>query len=739
MTTSLWLDQRLTGKLLGTASVKDSPITPVMSPIKVNKLLAKRSQGILQEGAVTGTGAGSKSEQPMRNGALFKTSVIRHKQQESERSVRKQLSDQDLQDIFAGLTISKQRALSNELSTVHEIDMNGIGEDDIGVSNGQHYATLTEENIQKFNDRDVKEDQETFKKSMFLKKFAEPEDADEEDFEADREGEEDDDFDSRVHQTLIADAAELVENSPEKRKRSGNPFLSMPVSKYTIKANRQIPTSESFHSLSSSASSTGKSALTTASATSFTETDTEQSDYADDYEDNDFDKVDLMNKLRQRQREAEVEANTVKQERKRMFEKMQSSIKGQRSQHFVHGRDYIEKGQTPIMDDFEDFDEVDTGRLRRFKVVGPAGRSGTSGLDRKRSMPVLLRSGNTKNNVAGSPKRTVRKYSSTLDLPSQIPSRYHDTSGSRYPPVSLSLKARPYYNGTELDDIDDLSTDDLTITLSDYKKLKRKSQRIDLTKYAEATPINHGRRHRLITGYADLTNTARLNKEGKLKIIRSMGKHKAKQVLPGHLYGEIVYDPDQMKWCGNEEELTRFEAASKPSLIKHSKSHVQLKKLKQPQRQQQVQEQKLITRPSMEFDDGETPQIVGNMVYDNKNLRWVSVTGKYEDDPFENMDDTITSDKLGPLEGYQRNQEGHGNLRIITGGSSRLTSSTSSSSISNYARQVEEGDYFHISPESYKAWKCEESRWLRKVRNWFPGEDDDLSFCYELKAFLNDQ
>ncbi|QPG76713.1 hypothetical protein FOA43_004107 [Brettanomyces nanus] len=711
----------------------------------------------------------SEQEKESNQRSPLKRSVIRHKNPGSGNSfehVRKQLSNQDLRDIFAGLSISQRQAVAgagtgagagagagaNELSTVAEENQDGAGE---------QYATLTEENIERLNSGDEKS-QGTYKKSAFLQRYAESagnygdeygdfdefreaEDADDSDnvSNGDFEGE---DFDGRIRDSLKQGR---VPSPLLEEKKSANPF-SMPVSKFTMKSTRvnaELPKSESFQSLSSA--STGKSAPSITSTTSFTETDSEQNDYAEDFADVDFDKVDLINKFRLRQKNAETNANNVKQERKKRYQKLQSCLKGSRSLYFSTHRDYIEQGQNIIRDDFEDFDNLDPKKLRRFQVVDPLD-SRYEKLDRKRSMPVLLRSGSGKTaNV--SPKRSVRKYSSTLDLPSQMAPRYHESISNRYPPVSLSLKARPYYNGSELDDIDDLSPDDLTITLSDYKKLKRKSQRIDLTQYAEENTIKHhvkrGHHHRHQTQqqqqqqqqHYTLTNTARLNKEGKLKIIRSMGKHRTKQVLPGHMYGEIVYDPDQMKWCGNEEELAGFESTSRPSLIRHRISQGQFPKISDDpfinSNKNDISRKNINSR-----NKGEQPQIVGNMVYDNNNLRWVSLTGKYEDDPFENLDDTITSDRLGPLEGYQRNnnfQEEH--PRTVTTGSSRMTSSTSSSSISNYLARGEEKNNFEITPETYKLWKSEESRWLRKVGNWFPSEEDDLEFCYELKSFLDDQ
>lgn len=577
----------------------------------------------------------------------FKASVVRY--HNSGDTLRQKLSQQELRDMFAAMSVN-QRPGKNELSTVHE------GSEDYVVDD-KRYATLTRDNIERFNE-EVDEDDPRFRKSVYLRRYA----------ESDSDDGFDETFDVKVKQRAAP---------PEDPVRGGgsrtsipNPFV-MPVSNNTIKGKSQVARSESLHSLSSS-SSFGHSGPK--STTSFTESDSERSDYGDDFDDNgvNFGKSELVKRLEQRQHEAEVKEKTVGRNR---------TIKAVKPT-------YRERTAT-IMDEFEDFEELDSGKLRRFKIVNDT-------LDRKRSMPVLLRSRSSKASITVSPKKSIRKYSSTLDLPASQPKNQPVS-------MSLSLKARPYYNDN-IDDIDEFDEvdDDLTISLSDYKKLKRKSmRRIDLAKYAEEPHTT--RNQRTHTDYQAHGNTARLSKEGKLKVIRSMGSHRTKQVLPGHIYGQIVYDPDQMKWCGNEEDLARFESTSRPSLIRKSTS------------------QRKLDKPTQ-------PEVVGNMVYDTKKLRWVSVTGQYEDDPFEGMEDTVTS-----LSGFTKRV----NKRVPT---SRMSSSTSTSSLSNYLAQPQnDTDYFNVSADLCKMWKSEETRWLRKVGNWFPVQDDDLAFCYELKSFLNSQ
>lgn len=760
------------------------------------------------------------------NSHALGTSVIRRKSFDRTNggTLRYAANGDDLSDIFGGMTVQEKSHLNTDLSTVHEVDAKRGGQrmDDSTVKDGYdqvydsqnidgdddkvQYATLTQSNVNKLEDtRNLSKDQRTLKKNDFLRRYAESQYEDYDDI-YDETG---DGFDSQIQQAIDMKAEEDPELSKQSQdieshlQHNGirNPFLSVPVSKYTIKASkRRTPRSESNDSFSSL--STSKSVPTATSSTSFTESDSEQSDYSNDFADDelDFSKAALVKKLQQRQKMAEERAATVNRERKMRYRQMRDSF---------NKRDYFEDNQKPLSDDFENLDEFNSSKLKRFRIVNRMGLN-TDTLDRKRSMPVLIKS-NDKPFQSG---KTIRKYSSTLDLPSRYPV-YSKSKGARYPPVSLSLKSRPYYNNKELvdddnedgensndgddiysfaDPVPDDSVDELTITLADYEKLKRKSHRIDLTKYQESPTRrrlvhrvpdeqlpngndkskhnhfhrHHGHQHRYkaepAENYKGLTNTARLSKEGKLKIIRSLGKHKTKQVLPGHLYGEIVYDPDQMKWCGNDEDLLPFEPVSKPSLIKHYST------LRQHQSQEQFAQAKLqehASTPSIskqevqmtpgpmvndnanKVDDNDGfPQIVGSMVYDNKNLRWVSLTGQYEDDPFENMDDTVASENINnqvsavPQARHRRSSRTSMRLGAIPRNSvskTRVPSSVSCSSIPNYAKQIESENPLKIKVESYKMWKAEESRWMRKVRNWFPSQDDDLNFCYELKSFLDEQ
>lgn len=372
----------------------------------------------------------------------------------------------------------------------------------------------------------------------------------------------------------------------------------------------------------------------------FSETSqSDHSDYNDDFLDSE--KVDLLSNFK----------NHNMRQQKMAAQEILKHQQHQRSRGDLSQRYYPIVPQ-PSYD--EDFEPIEDGRFLKLKVV-----------ERKQSLPVIPNYKST----SSSPIKRVTKYASTLDL--------------NGPKVS-----------DELDNIEDLTSEDLTITYKDYQKLKRKSQRrIDLSKYKEE-PSQHKMQHqkRQQQRSPGKSNFDRLTRQGKLRVITVMNKPNTKRVLKGHLYGEVVYDPQKMKWIGNEEELTKFNSIN---------NHLQ------------------------PLPKSASPQRIGNMVYDEQKLRWVSVNGRYEDDPFD--DDTL--EQVTPSAPQQPTLPKR----------SRIVPSSSSMSLSNHL----DSNHFKVTTEMYRQWKHEEERWVRKVGNWFNDTSDELDDIalvrYGLKSFLNKQ
>lgn len=464
------------------------------------------------------------------------------------------------------------------------------------------------------------------------------------------------------------------------------------------------------------------SSRTPSNISKYSESETENSDYADEFDDlenlNDMDvALKLLQNFQKRQKRAvllaEMNKNRIKNNDKfnsKEFLNLDSNFQNLEIQDFSN--------------EFND-DELNSIDFKKFKKF--KNRS-TSSLINKHSMPSMKKI----TSLNGSPKK-IKKFSSTMDFNTiaKIPNNLNDPFES----------------------IDDY---DLTITLSDYEKLKRKSQKFDYSKYVEQPSVREKHRKQRHNRYIDEmdsykdeendyfnqgnhrhhhqykqnknqdydqrytqntplpnTYTSKLLKQGKIKLIRSLGTPRP-QKLPGHLYGEVKYDPQRKKWFGNEEELLIFEKVkpySKPKLIK-KKDYNQ--------------------------------QVVGDMVYDNKKLRWVSLNGEYEDDPFDDdFDNTVILNENSNFRSRSESaqQKRPSLLKNYRNGKNnskgRLVPSESILSLSDNLNK--HNNNFKVTPEMYKSWKTEEERWIRKVVNWFPHDDNNHQFKYDLKIFLNKQ
>lgn len=564
---------------------------------------------------------------------------------------------------------------NGELSTVHEHD---------------EQRTLTKENIKLLS------------KQKLLQKFAESpygqtDDDEDFDFETGDGKDNDDYFDlgENVRIKLANEKQNMIQKDNDPNTKS---------SRNKLKSAMKTPTSNNMLTLidykRNQESTSTFSSRNPSSISSYSENETENSDYAEDFVDFQ-NNINLVENFQRKRLEAKqlAEQECKKFQHYRTVKNNKAPNRPQRINSQYYENDF---GNNDLdTDDFiKDFDlksngNLDPTRLNRFRN----NLSPLKSIGRKQSMP-LMKMGTSLN---GSPKK-VKRYSSIMDMKNNF-----DTPLSRnYSKVAtLQDLDYPVFTGNELDDANDF---DLTITLSDYKKLKRKSQRFDLSKYAE-TPSKHYSRKSKFNGKLNTdendknliyltsqdSHTAKLTREGKIKLIRALGRPKIKKVMPGHLYGEIFYDPVLKKWCGNEEDLVRFESVnrSKPQLINKS---------------------------------NDIPQTVGNMIYDDKKLRWVSITGSYEDDPFgAEPETTITS----PSE-YELIKK-----PILRGASNRLVPSESNMSLGDHLKK--QNKYSKVTPEMYKHWKLEEERWIRKVGNWFPNHEDIHDFKYELKVFLNQQ
>lgn len=583
----------------------------------------------------------------------------------------------------------KLKLKSGNLSTVHEFDERN---------------TLTKENIK------------LLEKSKFLQKYMENEDNDDDYDDDDYDDDYDiDDFEKRNkyinnhnHFDTANDFEDInidhkIKNRIDLLHHETNKNIGQTIrpknSKHTLKSNLSTPMGSKMYVMTGvhhgqeddSNGSTLSSRTPSSIHSQYSESDTENSDYAADFDDlddnNGNDKVNLLQNFQRKQMEARRRA----EDEKKMHQSRYNQTKDKYNQYNTKiSNNYIETNNAYNVDDitndedFENLNVIDPSKLYRFRK-----KSSPISIGKKKSLPVMRMA----TGFNGSPKK-IKKYLSTIDINSNLDEVIPNSYPSSYMGPELDR-----FN--ELDNIDDF---DLTITLSDYNKLKKKSRKIDFNRYAEIPPQHQHRYQREDqTHYQQYNNnsnsqTSRLTREGKIRLIRSLGKPKVRKVMPAHIYGEIIYDPKLKKWCGNEEDLLRFDTIyPKLQLIPKKES---------------------------------LPQIIGNMVYDDKKLRWVSVTGNYEDDPFGADFDTVINQESGK----EKQKYNNSRVGIPRGVSTKLIPS-SSSIIDN----IKKNEYYKVTPEMYKQWKSEESRWMRKVNNWFPFDGDIHKFKYELKTFLNQQ
>lgn len=573
----------------------------------------------------------------------------------------------------------KLKLKSRNLSTVHEFDERN---------------TLTKENIK------------LLEKNKFLQKYMDNEDNDEDsDLEDLSKGKKninnynyldtDDDFEEFNIDHKIKNRIDLLHH--QKEKNTGETIGSRKI-KYNLKSNLNTPMGSKMYVMTDvhhgqeedSNGSTLSSRTPSSIHSQYSESDTENSDYAadfDDFGDNTNSRVNLLQNFQRKQTEARRRAED---EKKMHLSRNNQAVNKYNQYNLKLSQNYIESNNAYNIDDitndedFENLNVIDPSKLYRFRT-----NSSPISLTKKKSLPVMKMA----TGFNGSPKK-IKKYYSTIDMNSNLDKILPGSYPSSYTGPELDRL-------NELDNIDDF---DLTITLSDYNKLKKKSQKIDFNKYAEIpSQHQHGYKKESRAQYQQYNNdlnsqTSRLTREGKIRLIKSLGKPKVRKVMPAHIYGEIVYDPKLKKWCGNEDDLLRFDTVyPKLQLIPKKDS---------------------------------LPQIIGNMVYDDKKLRWVSVTGNYEDDPFgADFDSTVN----------QENDKGMPKSNVFRGGIPRGVSTKLIPSSSSIADNIKKSEYYKVTPEMYKQWKSEESRWIRKVNNWFPVDDDIHRFKYELKIFLNQQ
>lgn len=217
--------------------------------------------------------------------------------------------------------------------------------------------------------------------------------------------------------------------------------------------------------------------------------------------------------------------------------------------------------------------------------------------------------------------------------------------------------------------------------------------------------------------------------------------------------GRMYYNPKTMKWEGNEQILDKFTKLDsidkKPLLIKSISQPIH------PTRHDSFS--KATTEKSKTTKRIRNPRVVGKMMFDDENLRWVSVNGNDdEQDLFAGIKDVKSAFPGSPnstLKGKSHVSpflRSHSQLLPSTGDDyvgDRLNS-TRYHSVGTSNRDTGTDPVFQMSSKLLEKFCHEENRWNRKVGAWFllgnkemkspevSKEENSKSYMFEIRNMV---
>lgn len=214
--------------------------------------------------------------------------------------------------------------------------------------------------------------------------------------------------------------------------------------------------------------------------------------------------------------------------------------------------------------------------------------------------------------------------------------------------------------------------------------------------------------------------------------------------------GRMYYNPKTMKWEGNEQILDKFTKLDsidkKPLLIKS-------KSLPSDAVRRETA-LKTSTSKSKGAKRAKNPRIVGKMMFDEENLRWVSVNGNDDErDLFAGIKDLKPGSPNPTLRARSHVSpflRSHSQLLPSTGDDytgDRLNS-TRYHSIAATNRELDSDPMFQMSSKLLEKFCHEENRWNRKVGAWFllgnkevksgevTKEENSKSYMFEIRNMV---
>lgn len=212
--------------------------------------------------------------------------------------------------------------------------------------------------------------------------------------------------------------------------------------------------------------------------------------------------------------------------------------------------------------------------------------------------------------------------------------------------------------------------------------------------------------------------------------------------------GRMYYNPKTMKWEGNEQILDKFRKLDsqdeKPLLIRARTS------FSDPHLHLADRETEKAAKKSSGSKVSNNRRVVGKMMFDEENLKWVNIDKDDENDPFASVEDVAPLPSAPEEETLKLPNNKHLSP-FLRSHSQLLPSSTStldrlnSAATTRYhsvgiarADNVHSDPQFHLNSKQIERFWHEENKWNRKVGAWFimgdsDAESNDLTEISEIK------
>lgn len=193
--------------------------------------------------------------------------------------------------------------------------------------------------------------------------------------------------------------------------------------------------------------------------------------------------------------------------------------------------------------------------------------------------------------------------------------------------------------------------------------------------------------------------------------------------------GKMTYDPETLQWRGNEQALSKFrdiDLPDKKAIVITGKGRPLSSTSKSKN-----------SKPSdMRAGSQQSGKIVGKMMFDQENLRWIRIGGEKED-PFSSVPDYISSLSSTDTLSKRKSALKRSHSQLLPSRdsfSSRLNSSATTRyhSLGAFAGNTE--PTFNIDSKLLERFYHEENKWNRTVGGWFIlGDAESESYIDEQK------